>query len=447
MLRSVPLTIYLLFLLLPAGASQARTYLFTNGHLVTMGERGLIEGEVIVEGDRIVAVGDLSNSPRDHLSVIDMQGGYLMPGLTEMHAHVPRWDRDEAYMRDVLFLWLAGGITTARGMLGHETHLRLREDLMAKRELGPRLITSGPSFNGNSVSSPEQAIEMVRAQHEAGYDFLKIHPGVPREAYDALAHTARELGMTFAGHVPVEVGLLWAIEQGQTTMDHVDGYVHALVSGLTTETPGYGSFFGVDLVDQVDLSLLPSLVDVTREAGVWVVPTETLLENIAGDLDELLSRPEIAYLPKGLLEAYKRRVAGVGEDSNAAKLVRLRKTIIGALHEGGAGLLLGSDSPQIFNVPGFSIHRELESVVAAGLTPLEAIATGTVNAALFFGMEDEFGRISEGLAADLVLLGGNPLEDIRNTSDVRAVMVRGRWIDGDERAQRLAEIRDRYAES
>lgn len=433
-------------MLLLAGASQAQTYLFTNGHLVTMGERGLIEGEVIVEGMRIVAVGDLSSVSRDHLTVIDMHGGYLMPGLAEMHAHVPRGDRDEAYMRDVLFLWLAGGITTARGMLGHESHLRLREDLMAHRELGPRLITSGPSFNGNSVSSPEQAMEMVRAQHKAGYDFLKIHPGVPRDAYDALASTARELGMTFAGHVPVDVGLLWAIEQGQTTFDHVDGYVHALVPDLTSETPGYGSFFGVGLVDQVDLERLPSLVDATREAGAWVVPTETLLENIAGDLDELLSRPEIAFLPKELLEAYKRNVVGGGADSNAAKLVGLRKTIIRALHEGGAELLLGSDSPQIFNVPGFSIHRELESVVAAGLSPFEAIATGTVNAARFFGMEDEFGRISEGLAADLILLGGNPLEDIRNTSDIQAVMVRGRWIDGDERTRRLNEISERYAE-
>ena len=433
-------------MVLLVGTAYGQTHLFTNGHLVTMGARGLIEGEVITEAGRILAVGDLSEVPRENLTVVDMEGGYLMPGLAEMHAHVPRPDRDLEYMRDVLFLWAAWGVTTARGMLGHEGHLALREDLLAHRELGPRLITSGPSFNGGSVSSAAEAISMVREQHAAGYDFLKIHPGVPLDAYEALAQTARELGMPFAGHVPVEVGLLLAITQGQATIDHVDGYVHALVPALTPESPGYGSFFGIGLVDRVDLDVLPGLVAATREAGTWVVPTETLLENIAGDLDELLSRPDAAFLPRNLLEAYKPRVAGGGEQSNASKLVTLRKTIIRTLHEGGANLILGSDSPQIFNVPGFSIHRELESMVAAGLTPLEAIATGTVNAARFFAMEDEFGRIEEGLAADLILLEGNPLDDIRNTANVRAVMVRGRWVDQGERERRLREIRDRYAD-
>ena len=122
------------------------------------------------------------------------------------------------------------------------------------------------------------------------------------------------------------------------------------------------------------------------------------------------------------------------------KLLELRKHIILALHEAGVGLLLGSDSPQVFNVPGPSIHRELQAMVAAGLSPLDAIAMGTVNPARFFGMEDEFGRIAPGLAADLVLLGSNPLEDIRNTADVRGVMVGGRWLDADERARRLAAI-------
>ena len=435
----------LLWLLLLTGAAHAERYLFTNGTLITMGPQGVIEGDLLVEDGRIAAVGDVPFD-WDEKHVVYLDGGYLMPGLAEMHAHVPRPDRDPQYLRDVLFLWSAWGVTTARGMLGHESHLGLRADLEAHREFGPRLVTSGPSFNGRSVSvsNTAQAVSMVREQHKAGYDFLKIHPGVPLDAYLAIASTARELDMPFAGHVPVEVGLLRAIEQGQATIDHVDGFVHALVRDLTADTPGYGSFFGMGLVDRVDLELLPSLIDATREAQVWVVPTETLLENIAGDLDELMSRQDVLYLPEALLSAYRQRVTG--NSASAKELVRLRKQIIRALHEAGAGLLLGSDSPQIFNVPGLSIHRELQSMVAAGLTPLEALATGTVNAARFLDMEDEFGRIATGLSADLVYVGSNPLDDIGNTSDIRGVMIRGEWLNASERSSRLFEIRKRYAD-
>ncbi len=429
-----------------AGFAAAESYLFTNGNLLTMSGDGLVGGEVLVQGERIVAVGEISGVSEENLHVIDMAGGYLMPGLAEMHAHVPRPDRDQAYMEDVLFLWAAHGITTVRGMLGHATHLTLREDIRTHRIFGPRLITSGPSFNGSSVSSPEQASHMVREQQAAGFDFLKIHPGLTLAEYTAVAKTARELGMPFAGHVPVDVGLIRALEQGQISIDHTDGFVHALVPNLTPTTPGFGSGFGVGLIDQVDLSRLPSLVDATWKTGTWIVPTETLLENFAGDLDELLRRPEVRFIPPELLARYERAISQRENDDAAARLLELRKVITLALHEGGVELLLGSDSPQVFNVPGFSIHRELQSMVAAGLSPFEAIAIGTMSPARFFGMDDEFGRIAPSLAADLVLLGSDPLKDIRNTSDIRGVMVRGKWLDAKERQARLTDIVQRYVE-
>ena len=435
-----------LLTILAAGHVNAESRLFVNGYLLTMSGDGVSLGEVLVEGERIVVVGDVPANAKQGATVIDMHGGYLMPGLAELHAHVPRPDRDPAYTKDVLFLWAAHGITTVRGMLGHATHLALREDILAHRAFGPRLITSGPSFNGSSVSSPEQAEAMVRQQHAAGFDFLKIHPGLTLAEYDAMAETARELGMEFAGHIPVDVGLIRALERGQISIDHTDGFVHALVPDLTPATPGFGSGFGVELVDQVDIERLPSLVAATRRAGTWIVPTETLLENFAGDLDEMLGRPEVRYIPPELLARYERAISRRDNDDEASRLLDLRRIITLALHEGGVELLLGSDSPQIFNVPGFSIHRELQSMVAAGLSPMEAIAIGTVSPARFFAMEDEFGRIAPGLAADLVLLGSDPLKDIRNTSDIRGVMVRGRWLGEKERQAGLAEIAQRYAE-
>jgi imidazolonepropionase-like amidohydrolase len=127
------------------------------------------------------------------------------------------------------------------------------------------------------------------------------------------------------------------------------------------------------------------------------------------------------------------------------RYVELRKRMLKAMHDHGVGILLGSDSPQIFNVPGFSIHRELRAMVSAGLSPYEALQTGTVNPEKFFGRDNEVGRLAAGLVADLVLVAGNPLQDISNAANVKGVMVRGRWLDSNERSRKLAEIAKRYA--
>ena len=179
------LTVVLL-LLSSFTANGASEYLFKNGQLITMASLEPIHADLLVRDGRIRTIGrDLSVNI--DARVIDMQGGYLMPGLAEMHAHVPAPNSGQQYRDDVLFLWIAHGITTIRGMLGHPDHLILKQALMNDEVLGPRLITSGPSFNGNSISSPEQAREMVRAQKNAGYDFLKIHPGLTLAEYDAMA--------------------------------------------------------------------------------------------------------------------------------------------------------------------------------------------------------------------------------------------------------------------
>jgi hypothetical protein len=254
--------------------------------------------------------------------------------------------------------------------------------------------------------------------------------------------------MAFAGHVPADVGLSHALAEGQLTIDHLDGYIQEMVPDLDPNDPGLQSFFGAGLVGQVDESLLSAIIDKTLAAGAWVVPTETLLENFADadDLEALLARPEIAFLPPQLVDNYTRALRGTGAAAaTTQRYVALRKRMLGAMHERGVGILLGSDSPQIFNVPGFSIHRELAAMVAAGLTPYEALATGTINPAVFFGKEDEFGQLAVGMAADLVYVPSNPLEDIAHAADVRGVMVRGRWLESDERERRLVEIAERYS--
>lgn len=188
---------------------------------------------VLVEGDRIIKVGPArSVAVNDEMTVIDGTGKYLIPGLAEMHGHVPPSDPPEnapsyytdQYVEETLFLYVAAGITTVRGMLGWPNQLKLKEKVNSGEMIGPNLYLAGPSFNGNSIDSPQQAIEKVKQQKNEGWDLLKIHPGLTREEYDAMAETANELGIRFGGHVPEAVGIEHAIEMGQETMDHIDGY-------------------------------------------------------------------------------------------------------------------------------------------------------------------------------------------------------------------------------
>ena len=381
-------------------------------------------------------------------TVIDAASKFVIPGLTEMHAHVPivRFDQGaERYREDVLFLWVANGVTLARGMMGHPSHLELREALEANEVLGPRLITSGPSFSGRD-RTVAAASGRVREQKAAGYDLLKIHPGLPAAVFHAVASTANDEGIEFSGHVTGAVGLIASLEAGQRTIDHLDGFVETLVEPARLANRN-GSWFGADLAYDADETRIEATLDALLESGAAIVPTETLLENVAGSLTELQSRDEYDYLPPNLRTGYSNAVRGSANaftPDSAKTFLDLRKRLIGAAFRAGVPVLLGSDSPQIFNVPGFSIHHELKAMVEAGLTPFEAIATGTTAPAEFYGQDDRWGSIAPGRSADLIVLRDDPLADIGNTRSIDAIMVRGRLLSRDELDAGLADIRERY---
>ncbi len=192
---------------------------------------------------------------------------------------------------------------------------------------------------------------------------------------------------------------------------------------------------------------MPALVQATKKAGVWNVPTQVLLENliVGGTSYDLAQRPEMRFVPAATRSQWAEVKDGMLEETgstleSARRTIEVRRRLIKALHQAGAGLLLGSDAPQIYNVPGFSTHRELESLVGAGLTPYQALETGTRNIARYFGTEKETGTIEKGKRADLVLLDADPLADIRNTTRRSGVMVRGRWLPQAEIERRLDEV-------
>lgn len=426
---------------------------FDDVNVVPMDEERVLEARtVIVRDGRIESIVEAGEAeiPADAL-VIDGGGRYLVPGLAEMHAHVPPTN-DSRYLEEVLFLYVANGVTTARGMLGEPGHLPLKERIARHEVLGPRLYTSGPSLSAQSVRSPEEAARIVREQAAAGYDFVKLHPGLTRAEFDTAVEAAREAGIELAGHVSEDVGVERALEARQATIDHLDGYLQYLVPESERDAAAAG-FFGIGLADRVDDARIAQAVEATRAARVHVVPTQTLLEHWAAPsptADELAARPEMAYVSPQTRQQWlqsKRQImqAPGYTEEKARRAIDVRRRLVKALHDVDPSLLLlGSDAPQVFNVPGFSLHHELESIVAAGLTPYEALRTGTIHPAQFFDAEDEFGRIAPGLAADLVLVDRNPLEDVAALRNPAGVMVRGRWLDRGELDARLAQIAERY---
>jgi imidazolonepropionase-like amidohydrolase len=287
---------------------------------------------------------------------------------------------------------------------------------------------------------------MVRDQHAAGYDFIKVHPGPSRDEFEAVAETANELGMPFAGHVPVAVGVRRALELDMATIDHLDGYFAAMLPPDSPGEGGYGGFFDVYLADDLDQELITELARATAAAGTWNVPTEVLVEQLVDDtpIAELRNRPEMRFMPPATVanwvRAKEQQLADHDYDPEVARLaIELRRRLILELHKAGAGLLLGADSPQIFNVPGFAIHRELDALVAAGLTPYQALRTGTVAVAEFLG--SRAGIVAVGRDADLLLLDANPLTDIGNSRRIHGVMLRGTWYPLADLEQRLEAYR------
>ena len=430
----------LTILLLAASAAHAESIAIVNVNVIPMTSDMVLGARtVIVTDGEIVVIGDVDDTavPADAV-VVDGTDRFLMPGLSEMHGHVP--GGSSGGLDRVLHLYVANGITTVRGMLGQPSHLELRSALQKGERLGPRLYTSGPSLNGRSVTSPQRAISMVEQQHAAGYDFLKIHPGLTRQEFDAMAATADRLGIPFAGHVPEDVGIERALAAGIATIDHLDGYMESLLRPHDDPSGGLSGFFGVFIADQADATKIAGIVAATIEAGAWNVPTDSLFRHATSsesDPDDMVDWPEMKYMPADTVERWRRAKREVLDDANyhpdtAARAVALRQQLILELHRNGAGLLLGSDSPQIFNVPGFAIHHELEYLVDAGLTPFEALQTGTANPAEFFGRSGDFGVVRTGVEADLILLDANPLEDITNTRRIHGVMLRGRWLPRSE---------------
>ena len=403
---------------------------------------------IVIDSAKIQSIVEELDEKEQYPNIIDGTGKFAIPGLAEMHAHIPSPNTGQERIEETLFLYLSNGVTTIRGMLGHPAHLQMRKQAEEGTLLSPRIFTSSPSLNGNTVPSPEVAREKVLEYKKEGYDFLKIHPGIPLDAFDELVRTAKEVGITFSGHVPVAVGIRHALKSGYASIDHVDGYLEGLVPENASVNPSDNGFFGYAFTNLADTSKIDELVALTKEHQVWVVPTQSLFERWFAPVGtaELLEQPEMKYMPATTLATWKNRkeqTTGQGSGFDVQQYTTfdtIRLQLIKALQENGQGLLLGSDAPQLFNVPGFSIHHEIAGMSRAGLNPIEILRSGTINPAIFFGQEDRFGQLRAGLAADILVLNSNPLVDLKALQDIKGVMVRGNWLSRTEIDNKLEQI-------
>ncbi len=426
------------------------TYAFTNVTVVPMdAEHVLTEQTVVVEAGRITALGPSASTPVPQIAMrIDGNGKFLIPGLAEMHGHIPR---TLAAAQDVLLLYLAGGATTVRGMQGHPAQLDFRRRVQSGEMVGPRLLLAAPAMRGESVPDTTTAERLVRSAAEQGYDLLKIHEGLSTGVYATIVSTAREVGLPWGGHVPDEVGVAGALAAGQSTIDHLDNYIDAMQPSGSPALRAGGAERQRLLALHADESRITELARATRAAGVAVVPTQILWEVLRGHRapGALAARPENRYMPAGTRELWLQRATAAYNSASreaAAREAALRQQLLKTMHDEGVLILMGTDAPQIFSVPGFSLRYELPLMVDAGLSPYEVLRTGTVNVARFLGIEDRAGTIAVGRNADLLLLGANPLEDIDAIAQHEGVMVDGRWLSTELIGERLAAIAAKHAQ-
>ena len=452
-------------LLAGAGACAAeddRASLAIENVTVIDARSGLRSGRtVVVRRDEIVSV-EASGAPVEADRVIDGSGRYLIPGLWDMHVHLTYDDALTAVMPELFLRW---GVTSVRdtGGLLHEV-LPVVESMRAEGATAPRAFFAGPLLDGERVvydgagrpeigtSNPtvEAARANVAALAEAGADFIKIYELVSPEVFDALVAAAGERGLPIAAHVPRSMRAR-SVAPRVRSMEHVRNVEldcaaepERLLEARRAQLDAAGTEAGADLRARLHaLQRLPAIAAYdAAECEQVLASMSSTIQVPTLRLNSFPLRPPFARddwdaalgaAPATIAESWRaageawRSDPGEPDTTFAAWSLRL----VGMMHERGVPVGAGTDTPINYSLPGYALHSELEMLVRAGLTPLEAIGAATLRAAEFFDLESEMGAVEPGMRADLVLLGADPLEDISNTRRIEAVVFQGRLLDRD----------------
>ena len=404
-------------------------------------ERVLADQTVLIRGDRIVAVGPAGAVPLPaEARRVDGRGRFLIPGLVDAHLHlveerrVPR-PLDDAIRHDFAARTVAAGVTSALTLCASERGLAFRDSLARGEVPGPTLLVSPPCLDDSTMTAAqgEAVAESARAR---GFDFLKVYTRLSADGFRGVSDAARRLDMPVVGHIPTRVGLQGALDAGIADIAHAEEFLYNAPFRL-------GSYQNADSALDLDPGHAPAVAHAVRQAGAAVTPTlvaySTILDQ-AVDLDAVLARPAYRDVPLAVQQARgwrapaNARAARLGTPLALARLragLATQRALVRALQDSGVVLLAGTDAGgDIPLVPGASLHDELALLVGAGLTPYEALRAATANAGAFLTARFHVppgGTVTPGARADLVLLDANPLADIRNTTRIRGVVLRGQW--------------------
>jgi imidazolonepropionase-like amidohydrolase len=436
----------------PELATTAEAIAFVGVNVIPMsgGDSILLDQTVIVRNGRIAAIGLASavNVPRN-AHRIDARGKYLVPGLVDAHVHLEYFD-DPC----ILAVFLANGVTTVRNMDGRPFILDWRRRIAAGDLLGPTIHTAGPILDGDPpilddntiVRTAADARAAVAGQDSAGYDFIKVYTNISREAYLAVVDAAKERGLAVAGHVSRHVGVAGALEARQHAIEHVAELDDAVEAD---DSPTRNRFHWTKLYLAMPMDTAKGW-RVARElaaAGTWIVPTVVQADRALPPPDSLpawLAAPEMTHIPaegRARWEQRARRSTARmdAEDWRTVERGREnRRRLLRILREAGVNLAVGTDTPNPFVVPGFSVHEELANFVDAGFTPREALGAATREGARLLGELEQFGTVEVGKRADLLLLATNPLRNLDALRHPLGMMVRGRWMPPDISAVSIA---------
>jgi hypothetical protein len=434
---------------------------FTHVNLVPMTGEIIIEDQaVLVEGPQIVAIGD-SEALRvpEGAEVIDGDRAYLMPGLADMHMHTRQdWDDRDIWPVHPLHLYLANGVTTIRDFAPHGSPLtyalQWRDEIRAGTRDGPTIYASGKLLYASPLEDPGG---IVRRNHDLGFDFVKLYSYLSPEDYHEAMAAAKELGMYSSGHIPYAVGLEGVLHEGMDEVAHVEELMfefidiardqdlspEAWLSHVIATALAQWDLASPSLLDDVqseESDTLMWIVDQLRSADVPVCTTMVIDDVIQRKLFHLAAfaaRPENRFVPFDYAESLERgkekhQVQFRGIEGLAVVKHDIDLWILDGLKRGEVRLLLGTDAGTggMGIVPGYSLHDELRILVENGFTPYEAIATGTVNAAIVVERmtgDGDFGSVEEGKRANLILLRDNPLKDVATIREPLGVMAAGRW--------------------
>jgi len=449
------------------GAHAAELTAFTHVTVIPMdGERIIDDQTVLVEGDKIAAMGRTGTiSIPDGARQVNGTGKFLLPGLSDMHAHIGSHARsedparDQALAQNQLLLYAATGVTLLRDPAGSPAHFGYRERLRQGDWIGPDIFFTSPIHEGanpvwdfsTKLTDPEAVEPLVAGYAQAGYQGVKIYHTLSRSVYDAIVDSAHRHGLPVIGHVPFSVGIEYALASGQYSVEHLRGYDFDGVRPEALEIDGgrnaerFGSW--MTMTD----ARMDELIEQTVATRAWNCPTLAVnrylfdaeaREAIARHPDFHLVHPA---LRKRIVES-ERLDAIFSPDSKAALRDALprQQAFIARLANANGNLLIGTDSIVSAYIPGFTPIDEMLAFADAGLSNYEVLRIATVTAAQSLGVAGSMGTINMGKQANLILVDGNPLSDLQNLRSIHGVMLRGRWLAASELRARLESMADTW---